>query len=33
MVFQSRLLLPWRRTIDNIVFSADMRGRRGGDAN
>jgi NitT/TauT family transport system ATP-binding protein len=32
MVFQFPLLLPWRRTIDNILFTADMRGRRSEDA-
>ncbi len=26
MVFQSPILLPWRRTLDNILFTADMRG-------
>lgn len=26
MVFQSPVLLPWRRTLDNILFTADMRG-------
>ena len=26
MVFQSPVLLPWRRTIDNILFTAEMRG-------
>jgi NitT/TauT family transport system ATP-binding protein len=26
MVFQAPVLLPWRRTIDNILFSAEMRG-------
>ncbi len=28
MVFQSPVLLPWRRTLDNILFVAEMRGRR-----
>jgi NitT/TauT family transport system ATP-binding protein len=28
MVFQSPILLPWRRTIDNILLTADMRGTR-----
>jgi NitT/TauT family transport system ATP-binding protein len=28
MVFQSPVLLPWRRMIDNILFSAEMRGER-----
>jgi NitT/TauT family transport system ATP-binding protein len=27
MVFQSPVLLPWRRTLDNILFVAEMRGR------
>ncbi len=27
MVFQSPILLPWRRTIENILFTAEMRGR------
>ena len=27
MVFQSPVLLPWRRTLDNILFPAEMRGR------
>ena len=26
MVFQSPVLLPWRRLIDNILFTAEMRG-------
>jgi NitT/TauT family transport system ATP-binding protein len=26
MVFQAPVLLPWRRTIDNILFTAEMRG-------
>ncbi len=26
MVFQSPVLLPWRRTMDNILFTAEMRG-------
>ena len=28
MVFQSPVLLPWRRTLDNILFTAEMRGER-----
>jgi NitT/TauT family transport system ATP-binding protein len=27
MVFQSPVLLPWRRMIDNILFTAEMRGK------
>lgn len=27
MVFQSPVLLPWRRTVDNVLFPAEMRGR------
>jgi NitT/TauT family transport system ATP-binding protein len=26
MVFQSPVLLPWRRTLDNILFGVEMRG-------
>ena len=26
LVFQSPVLLPWRRTVDNILFTAEMRG-------
>ena len=26
MVFQTPVLLPWRRTLDNILFTAEMRG-------
>ena len=26
MVFQAPVLLPWRRTLDNILFTAEMRG-------
>ena len=26
MVFQSPVLLPWRRTLDNVLFTAEMRG-------
>ena len=26
LVFQSPALLPWRRTVDNILFTAEMRG-------
>jgi NitT/TauT family transport system ATP-binding protein len=26
MVFQSPVLLPWRRLLDNILFTAEMRG-------
>jgi NitT/TauT family transport system ATP-binding protein len=32
MVFQAPVLLPWRRTVDNILFTADMRGRVDDDA-
>jgi NitT/TauT family transport system ATP-binding protein len=32
MVFQSPVLLPWRRTIGNILFPAEMRGKPGGEA-
>jgi NitT/TauT family transport system ATP-binding protein len=32
MVFQSPVLLPWRRTIDNILFTAEMRGRNDEEA-
>lgn len=28
MVFQAPVLLPWRRTIENILFTAEMRGER-----
>jgi NitT/TauT family transport system ATP-binding protein len=28
MVFQAPVLLPWRRTIENIFFTAEMRGER-----
>lgn len=28
MVFQSPVLLPWRTTLDNILFVAEMRGER-----
>ncbi|WP_029354490.1 ABC transporter ATP-binding protein [Bosea sp. 117] len=28
MVFQSPVLLPWRRTLDNILFVAEMGGRK-----
>jgi NitT/TauT family transport system ATP-binding protein len=28
MVFQSPVLLPWRRTLDNVLFPAEMRGKR-----
>ncbi len=27
MVFQSPVLLPWRTTIDNVLFTAEMRGK------
>jgi NitT/TauT family transport system ATP-binding protein len=27
MVFQSPVLLPWRRMVDNILFTAEMRGQ------
>jgi len=30
MVFQSPVLLPWRRTIENILFTAEMAGLDGG---
>ena len=26
LVFQAPVLLPWRRTLDNILFTAEMRG-------
>jgi NitT/TauT family transport system ATP-binding protein len=29
MVFQSPVLLPWRRTIENVLFTAEMRGLSG----
>ncbi len=28
MVFQSPVLLPWRRTVENILLSAEMHGER-----
>jgi NitT/TauT family transport system ATP-binding protein len=28
MVFQAPVLLPWRRTLDNILFMAEMHGER-----
>src|SRR5262245_26790557 len=28
MVFQSAVLLPWRTTLGNILFTAEMRGER-----
>ncbi len=28
MVFQSPVLLPWRNTISNVLFTAEMAGRR-----
>jgi hypothetical protein len=28
MVFQSPVLLPWRSTLDNVLFVAEMRGER-----
>jgi NitT/TauT family transport system ATP-binding protein len=28
MVFQAPVLLPWRRMIDNVLFTAEMRGER-----
>lgn len=31
MVFQSPALLPWRRTIGNILLPAEMRGRHPGE--
>jgi NitT/TauT family transport system ATP-binding protein len=31
MVFQSPVLLPWRRTLGNVLFPAEMSGRRGRD--
>ena len=30
MVFQSPVLMPWRTTLDNIFFVAEMRGEAGG---
>jgi NitT/TauT family transport system ATP-binding protein len=30
MVFQSPVLMPWRNTIDNILFVAEMRGESAG---
>jgi len=30
MVFQSPVLMPWRNTLDNILFVAEMRGESGG---
>jgi len=32
MVFQAPVLLPWRRMVDNILFTAEMRGRVDDDA-
>jgi NitT/TauT family transport system ATP-binding protein len=29
MVFQSPVLLPWRRTVGNILFTAEMAGKDG----
>lgn len=29
MVFQSPVLLPWRRTVSNILFTAEMAGKDG----
>ncbi|HSB81649.1 MAG TPA: ATP-binding cassette domain-containing protein, partial [Candidatus Methylomirabilis sp.] len=31
MVFQSPVLLPWRNTIANVLFTAEMRGRNPGE--
>lgn len=31
MVFQSPVLLPWRNTIANVLFTAEMRGKKPGD--
>ena len=31
MVFQSPVLLPWRTTIANVLFTAEMRGKNPGD--
>ncbi len=31
MVFQSPVLLPWRSTIRNVLFTAEMRGRNPGE--
>ena len=28
MVFQAPVLLPWRRTLSNVLFAAEMRGKR-----
>lgn len=30
MVFQAPVLLPWRRTLSNVLFAAEMRGKRPG---
>jgi NitT/TauT family transport system ATP-binding protein len=29
IVFQSPVLLPWRRTLENVLFNAEMRGTAG----
>jgi NitT/TauT family transport system ATP-binding protein len=31
IVFQGHVLLPWRTVLDNVLFPADMTGRRRGD--
>ena len=31
MVFQSPVLLPWRSTISNVLFMAEMRGKKAGE--
>lgn len=31
IVFQGHVLLPWRTILDNVLFPADMTGRRRGD--
>ena len=31
MVFQSPVLLPWRNTIGNVLFTAEMRGKNPGE--
>jgi NitT/TauT family transport system ATP-binding protein len=31
MVFQSPVLLPWRNTVANVLFTAEMRGKSSGE--
>ena len=31
MVFQSPVLLPWRTTLNNVLFTAEMRGKNPGE--